>query len=161
MGQISINNILVHEVNADPRTGAGVVSDLGDIAIATDGSGIYQKIGTSNTDWQLMVGTAQSANQHATNSAVSDVVIQSPSANRILNAIGNNVRCQISSTGVGIGFSTNDQAASALLEMRSTTQGFLPPRMTTAQRQAISSPANGLVVYDTSLNALCRYEENT
>jgi hypothetical protein len=39
--------------------------------------------------------------------------------------------------------------ASAVLEARSTTKGFLPPRMTNAQRTAISSPAVGLIVYCT------------
>jgi hypothetical protein len=48
-------------------------------------------------------------------------------------------------------------AASAKLEISSTTQGFLPPRMTTTEKNAISSPAAGLVVYDTTLNKLCVY----
>jgi hypothetical protein len=39
--------------------------------------------------------------------------------------------------------------ASALLQVDSTTQGFLPPRMTAAQRTAISTPAEGLVVFQT------------
>jgi hypothetical protein len=39
--------------------------------------------------------------------------------------------------------------ASALLAVNSTTKGFLPPRMTNAQRTAISSPAVGLIVYQT------------
>lgn len=46
---------------------------------------------------------------------------------------------------------------SAKLEVTSTTKGFLPPRMTTAQKNAISSPAAGLMVYDTDLNKLCVY----
>lgn len=45
--------------------------------------------------------------------------------------------------------------ASAQLEVVSTTKGFLPPRMTTTQKNAIASPAAGLVVYDTTLNKLC------
>jgi hypothetical protein len=39
--------------------------------------------------------------------------------------------------------------ASAQLEIVSTTRGFLPPRMTNAQRLAIASPAVGLIVYCT------------
>jgi hypothetical protein len=48
--------------------------------------------------------------------------------------------------GLGTGASIN---ASARLQVDSTTQGFLPPRMTLAQRTAIASPATGLIVYQT------------
>ena len=50
---------------------------------------------------------------------------------------------------------SNSNAASAMLEVQSTTKGFLPPRMTTAQKNAILTPAAGLMVYDTDLNKLC------
>lgn len=40
--------------------------------------------------------------------------------------------------------------ASAKLQVDSTAQGFLPPRMTTTQRDAIASPAEGLIVYNTT-----------
>jgi hypothetical protein len=49
---------------------------------------------------------------------------------------------------------TTTNAASSILTMESTTQGFLPPRMTTTQKNAIASPATGLVVYDNTLNKL-------
>jgi hypothetical protein len=45
---------------------------------------------------------------------------------------------------------TTTNAASSILTMESTTQGFLPPRMTQAQRTAIASPAEGLIVYQTN-----------
>jgi hypothetical protein len=54
---------------------------------------------------------------------------------------------------VGIGTTAPD--AAALLHLSSTTQGFLPPVMTTAEKTAISSPPAGLVVYDLTLNKLC------
>ncbi len=50
---------------------------------------------------------------------------------------------------VGIGTNTPDN--SSLLDLTSTSKGILVPRMTTAQRTAITSPATGLLVYDTSL----------
>ena len=40
---------------------------------------------------------------------------------------------------------------SAMLDVQSSTKGFLVPRMTTVQREAISAPAEGLLVYDTDL----------
>jgi hypothetical protein len=56
-------------------------------------------------------------------------------------------------TGVIIGGITLD--SSAFLQVNSTTKGFAPPRMTTAQKNAIATPLAGLVVYDTDLNKLC------
>jgi hypothetical protein len=56
---------------------------------------------------------------------------------------------------VGIGATSIN--ASAKLQIDSTTKGFLPPRMTTTQKNAISTPASGLMVYDTDTNKLCCY----
>ena len=44
--------------------------------------------------------------------------------------------------------------ATAALTVTSTTQGFLPPRMTEAERDAIGAPAAGLIVYNTTTNKL-------
>jgi hypothetical protein len=46
---------------------------------------------------------------------------------------------------------------SAMLSMTSTTKGFLKPRLTTAQKNAIATPAAGLEIYDTDLNRPCFY----
>lgn len=48
-----------------------------------------------------------------------------------------------------ISFGGNTPNASAAMEIESTSQGILIPRMTSAQRMAISSPAEGLLVFDT------------
>ena len=50
---------------------------------------------------------------------------------------------------------TYTDIASSQLSVNSTTRGFLPPRMTTTQKNAIATPAAGLVVYDTTLGKLC------
>ena len=51
----------------------------------------------------------------------------------------------------GFGFSSGNVVNdSAQVEIQSTTKGFLGPRMTEAQRLAISSPATGLIVYQTN-----------
>lgn len=51
--------------------------------------------------------------------------------------------------------------ASAILQAESTTKGFLPPRMTTTQKNAIATPATGLMVYDTTLNLMALYNGTT
>jgi|GEM_PF-768657 len=47
-----------------------------------------------------------------------------------------------------IGVGTTSPNPSAAVEINSTTMGFLPPRMTEAQRDAIDSPADGLVIFN-------------
>lgn len=47
---------------------------------------------------------------------------------------------------------------SSLVDIQSTNKGLLLPRMTTAQRTAIASPAAGLLVYDTSLKSIFIYD---
>jgi hypothetical protein len=59
-----------------------------------------------------------------------------------------------SSGNVGIGGTAN---AAAILDVASTTKGFLPPRMTNTQRNAIATPPAGLVIYNTTTNNLNFY----
>jgi hypothetical protein len=54
-------------------------------------------------------------------------------------------RAQTNNVGIG----TTTPAASALLDVSSTTKGLLAPRMTKTQRDAITTPATGLLVYQT------------
>jgi len=73
--------------------------------------------------------------------------------NATAGTIGTSVFYINSSGNVGVNtFSIN---ASAKLQVDSTTQGILPPRMTTTQKNAIATPSAGLMVYDTTLNKLC------
>jgi hypothetical protein len=57
----------------------------------------------------------------------------------------------VSMAQVGIG--TNTPAPSAQLDVTSTEKGFLPPRMTSAQRDLIASPATGLLIFQTDNTA--------
>jgi hypothetical protein len=59
---------------------------------------------------------------------------------------------QSQSQNVGIG--TNLPDASALLEIRSTSKGLLPPRMTMSQRNKIVSPVQGLTIYNSSIDCI-------
>jgi hypothetical protein len=57
-----------------------------------------------------------------------------------------------SAQNVGVG--TNTPQASAKLDVTSTSSGFLPPRMTQTERNAITAPAAGLMIYNTTSNAI-------
>jgi uncharacterized protein (TIGR02145 family) len=58
------------------------------------------------------------------------------------------------STFAQTGIGTTTPHASAQLEVSSTTKGFLPPRLTTVQRNAIANPATGLQIYNLTTNTL-------
>lgn len=75
-----------------------------------------------------------------------------------------------SNTDAGYGFDVNSTAriqnklsvgtpvaTSAIMEIVSTTQGFLPPKLTTTQRTAVASPTAGLEIYNTTLNVPSYY----
>jgi len=66
------------------------------------------------------------------------------------NTVGN-MLMGTTSGSVGIGANTTINA-SAILDITSTNKGFLPPRMTGAQAEAITTPAAGLMVYANSGN---------
>lgn len=52
---------------------------------------------------------------------------------------------------------TTTPSASAILDAQSTTKGVRMPNMTTVQKNAIATPAAGLMVFDTTLAKLCVY----
>ncbi|MDI5949075.1 ice-binding family protein [Flavobacterium yafengii] len=49
-----------------------------------------------------------------------------------------------------VGIGTTNPEVSSILDIHSTNKGFLLPRLTTAQRDAISLPATGLLIYNTT-----------
>jgi hypothetical protein len=92
----------------------------------------------AGNDWKLTgnAGTNASTNFVGTTDA-RDLVFRTNNSEKI----------RVTSSGnIGIGTASPD--SSALTEMQSVTQGFLPPRMTSTQRDAISSPSNGLMIFN-------------
>ena len=61
----------------------------------------------------------------------------------------------------GIGFGTSTPASSSILDLTSTTKGLLTPRMTTGQRDLISSPSVGLFIYNTSTSFFNYWDGST
>jgi len=119
-------------------------------------------IGTSSPEVKLDVLGSAGILIRASNGTVtqfvgypaSDIAYHGTVTNHPMGFISNDTeRMRITSAGnVGIGTSSPD--ASALLDVTSTVGGVLFPRMTSTQRDAIGSPANGLVLYNTTTNKL-------
>jgi hypothetical protein len=68
---------------------------------------------------------------------------------RLIAIIGMVVLSGVSYSQVGIGTGTPTPDASAMLDVQSTTKGMLIPRMDEDAKNAISSPAEGLLIYQT------------
>ena len=83
------------------------------------------------------------SDNHALMHNVVAIDSSAPPESIVVNASGN----------VGIGTSS----PAGILDVTSTTSAFLPPRMTTTQKNAIGSPQDGMVVYDTTLHKLSVY----
>lgn len=64
-------------------------------------------------------------------------------------------------THAQVGIGTTTPHPSSMLDVTSTSQGLLAPRMTTVQRNAITNPANSLLVYDTTLKSFFYYDTPT
>jgi hypothetical protein len=65
-------------------------------------------------------------------------------------------RMRITNSG-NVGIGTISPSASCLLHLTSTTSGFRPPSMTTAQRDLIATPIAGVMIYNNSTNKLNFY----
>jgi hypothetical protein len=94
----------------------------------------------SNTDWTTFNNKQNALTNPVTGTGTTNYLPKFTGATTISDSL-------LFDSGAGIGLGTASINASALFQMDSTTKGFLPPRMTQAQRLAIGSPAQGLIVY--------------
>jgi hypothetical protein len=79
-----------------------------------------------------------------------------PAADTIAITEGGVEVIRVNASG-NVGIGTTTPAASAILDVQSTTKGARLPNMTTVQKNAIASPATSLMVYDTDLARLSIY----
>ena len=90
-----------------------------------------------------------------TNAQTQSLAVNLGGANHVFNIAETTDQWNIGTGSFGYGTMTPD--ASAVVQMDSTTKGFLPPVMRTAEKGSIASPATGLMVFDTDLGKLCVY----
>ena len=111
---------------------------------------IFQAGGASQA---LNLGSSTTNNISWINAAYSN---NSGVASNLAFMTGASERMRIDSSG-NVGIGTSSPNASAILDAQSTTKGVRFPNMTTTQKNAVATPAAGLVVFDTTLSKLCVY----
>lgn len=175
--------ITIGETNDEPGIGGFEVMHTGNTlnigqtaATAREalelGSAALERVGTSGTRVPLLDGvnfwsqnqtvrksvpsvvlsSETSVNMYDINANVSDLVDGGVRFRR-WNGSGWTALLQGDSSGRWVIGSTTI-TASAALALDSTTRGFLPPRMTTTQRDAIASPATGLIIHNTTTDRI-------
>ena len=168
-------NVITWNANpsTDNVTGYILYSAVGLSQPFSSATQVWQGQGTSFTDTGLLSGaqrtyfliavnqigdSAHTSGVNATTSTSTYVPYTGAAATVNLGTQALTCGAIMASVVVGIGGSPD---ASSVLDAQSTTKGFLPPVMTTTQKNAITSPANGLVVFDSTLGKLCVFSSLT
>lgn len=108
---------------------------------------------STRLDFNNNLGTITDSYGHIIEQPVSGGTVTKYTSLRVFGgSVASTNHTAVFDAGVGIG---GDPDSSCLLDLTSTTQGFGTPVMTTAQKNAISSPKNGTVVTDSDLGKLC------
>jgi hypothetical protein len=147
IGMFNTNPISRFDVTGTGRFSDTLYAANGVLPLATNS----KELGSSTLQWNAVNAiTFKSNTALAVQSAGTGLALQLKQ--------GNTVEAQIAATTSNFVIGANAaDVSTAQLSVTSTTKGFLAPRMTTAQRTAISSPADGLMVYDTDLHTQMNY----
>ena len=172
--------VFSNDANAGSHNEGGIVVNILDTTnnatpannaiIAASSNSVLRFIVQASGNVQVSTGlftVLAPSNDNTTGLAVggsSNLLLWQDGSNGLVTAGGNDLylrptsssRYVLMDTGI-VAVGTTSPNASAIFQATSTTKGFLPPRMTTGQRDAISTPASGLVVYNTSTNKLNLY----
>ena len=135
-----------------PGTGTSVIPYInvdGNLLMSAASPGVRST--STSTDFTLSSAKATIIQSAGTG----DVILQATESGSLIFRTGGdtgaNTRMTVTNSG-NVGIGTINPDATAILDLTSTTQGFLAPRMTTTERDAIVSPATGLMIYNTTTN---------
>jgi len=142
-------------------------SNSGNVGIGTNSPGTRFQVGDLSTETDEYITVASAGG----NTSVSGIKLrhfndtygftiesndkqptQGFNIRRHSNSIAGESAVFIEASSGNLGVGTTAPASSAKLEVSSTSSGFLPPRMTLEERDAISAPAAGLMIFNTSFN---------
>lgn len=161
----SAPNYMAGDLTIGSTLSTGVGVSTGDAAFELGGSrtgngAAYIDIhSATGTDYETRIIRASGANGalQIIQSGTGEFQLQTSGAAPMtfLTNATERIRIHESTGNVGIGTSSPD--ASAIIDAQSTTKGVRFPNMTTTQKNAIATPAAGLVVFDTTSSKLCVY----
>jgi hypothetical protein len=147
--QVRSNQIFDNDLTSD---------DIADAAIrgATGNAGTQREIATGTVSTPDLRDDAVSA------AKLLDTDSFTMGALSLGNASGNTLVVNatdliVDSTNHKVSIGASVPSASSLLTLTSTTKGFLPTRMTTTQRDAIATPAEGMLIYNTTTGRMNVY----
>jgi hypothetical protein len=133
-----------------PLTGGSLTGNLSTSGTITAGTVTYPN--AHGTNGQVLTSTGSGTLTWTTSTAdagtLTGTTLNSTVTGSSLTSVGTLNSATVN--GKVIIGASSAASASAVLEVSSTTQGFLPPRMTHAQKTAIVSPPQGLMIYCTN-----------
>jgi len=133
--------------------GGGVMSSEAQVAVTRGGTGQ-----SSYTNGQLLIGntTGNTLAKATLTGTANQVVVTNSTGSITLSTpqdIGTSSAVVFGSVGVGAALDS-----ASILSLSSTTKGFLPPRLTSTEMNAIASPTTGLTIYNSTSNAIFVYD---
>jgi hypothetical protein len=167
LNNLSGKNYLLRSLQSGIFDIRNITDSITPLSIASNGDSTFSG-NIKNSTNQYTIGTyslvsgiwfskaSPTSSNYALNSDASETYLNNQSGGGIHFRINNATKAYLTANARFIIGSTTENA-SAILKLDSTASGFLPPRMTTTQKNAIGTPAQGLMVFDTTLVKLCVY----
>jgi hypothetical protein len=151
LANLTVTNPIVGSItgNAATATIANTATTAGTATTAT-------KLATARTINEVAFDGSGDITVVADAGTLSGTTLNSTVTSSSLTTLG--ILANATVNGKVIVGASEEETASAVLEASSTTQGFLPPRMTISERNNINSPVAGLMIWNSTLNRLEVYD---